>query len=189
MFTGSISETALAGAVAAVLRTGLIRLQCCDGLDISPAVYEWDYARQLLELRILEAAHALDRGTARRDLYSEAFVITRPLLQAIDPSRTRPAVLLIDEIEAPTSLRTPPSASPSRWPGSSASFEAWSYTRPPVSRRHSTGWPRSPRSRQKPRRRRNRVAVVERVRFGSRLPRQAELTYHLIRLARPRQPA
>ena len=94
-----VGKTALAGAAAAALGTDLIRLQCYDGLDVSHAVYEWDYARQLLELRILEAAHALDRNTARRELYSEPFLIKRPLLQAIDPSRTRPAVLLIDEID------------------------------------------------------------------------------------------
>ena len=94
-----VGKTALAGAVAAVLGTDLIRLQCYDGLDVSHAVYEWDYARQLLELRILEAADALDRDTARRELYSEAFLIKRPLLQAIDPQRNRPAVLLIDEID------------------------------------------------------------------------------------------
>ena len=94
-----VGKTALAGAVAAALGTDLIRLQCYEGLDIGHAVYEWDYARQLLELRILESAHALDRGTARRELYSEAFLIKRPLLQAIDPSRTQPAVLLIDEID------------------------------------------------------------------------------------------
>ncbi|MSO81877.1 MAG: MoxR family ATPase [Acidobacteria bacterium] len=94
-----VGKTALAGAVASALGTDLIRLQCYEGLDISHAVYEWDYARQLLELRILEAAHAIDRGTARRDLYSEPFLIKRPLLQAIDPSRTQPAVLLIDEID------------------------------------------------------------------------------------------
>ena len=69
----------------------LIRLQCYEGLDVGHALYEWDYARQLLELRILEATHTLDRETARRDLYSEAFLIKRPLLQAIDPRvRVRP---------------------------------------------------------------------------------------------------
>ena len=94
-----VGKTALASAVAAALGTDLIRLQCYEGLDISHAVYEWDYARQLLELRILEAAHALDRGKARRELYSESFLIKRPLLQAIDPSRTQSAVLLIDEID------------------------------------------------------------------------------------------
>ena len=94
-----VGKTALASAAAAAFGTDLIRLQCYEGLDISHAVYEWDYARQLLELRILEAADALDRRQARRELYSEAFLIKRPLLQAIDPARARPAVLLIDEID------------------------------------------------------------------------------------------
>ena len=85
--------------MASVLETDLIRLQCYEGLDIGHAVYEWDYPRQLLELRILDATHALERENARRELYSEAFLIKRPLLQAIDPHRTRPAVLLIDEID------------------------------------------------------------------------------------------
>ena len=94
-----VGKTALAGAVAAALETDLIRLQCYEGLDIGHAVYEWDYARQLVELRILEATDTLDRREARRELYSEAFLIKRPLLQAIDPARRKPAVLLIDEID------------------------------------------------------------------------------------------
>jgi MoxR-like ATPase len=94
-----VGKTALAIAAAGVLQTDLIRLQCYEGLDITHAVYEWDYPRQLIELRILEATHALDRVEARRELYSEAFLIKRPLLQAIDAQRTRPAVLLIDEID------------------------------------------------------------------------------------------
>src|SRR6185312_11106260 len=94
-----VGKTALAGAAAAALETDLIRLQCYEGLDVAHAVYEWDYARQLLELRIREAAGKIDHAEARHDLYSEAFLIKRPLLQAIDPARTRPAVLLIDEID------------------------------------------------------------------------------------------
>jgi len=94
-----VGKTSLAAAVASALDADLIRLQCYEGLDVSHAVYEWDYARQLLELRILDATGGLGRDEARRELYSEAFLIKRPLLQAIDPSRSRPVVLLIDEID------------------------------------------------------------------------------------------
>ena len=94
-----VGKTSLAAAMAAVLGTEVIRLQCYEGLDINHAVYEWDHARQILELRILEAAGAVDRDRAREEIYSERFLIKRPLLQAIDPARTRPAVLLIDEID------------------------------------------------------------------------------------------
>ena len=94
-----VGKTSLAAAIARVLDTDVIRLQCYEGLDISHAVYEWDHARQILELRLLEAAGAVDRERAREEIYSKRFLITRPLLQAIDPARTAPAVLLIDEID------------------------------------------------------------------------------------------
>lgn len=94
-----VGKTALASAMAGVLGTDLIRLQCYEGLDLNHALYEWDHARQMLELRILDSAGGVDRARARRELYSDAFLLKRPLLQAIDPARTRPAVLLIDEID------------------------------------------------------------------------------------------
>jgi MoxR-like ATPase len=94
-----VGKTSLAAAAAAALDADLIRLQCYEGLDVAHAVYEWDYARQLLELRILEATGGLLTSAARRELYHESFLLKRPLLQAIDPDRAWPAVLLIDEID------------------------------------------------------------------------------------------
>jgi MoxR-like ATPase len=94
-----VGKTSLAAAAAKALGSELIRLQCYEGLDVTHAVYEWDYARQLLELRILDATGGVNRTTARQELYSDAFLIKRPLLQAIDPARMHPAVLLIDEID------------------------------------------------------------------------------------------
>jgi MoxR-like ATPase len=94
-----VGKTAVAKALAAALDTELIRLQCYEGLDINHAVYEWDYARQLLELRILEAAHDVDRDRARQELFSEAYLIKRPLLRALQSPGGRAPVLLIDEID------------------------------------------------------------------------------------------
>src|SRR5207344_2133438 len=65
-----VGKTALAAAAAAALDADLIRLQCYEGLDVGHALYEWDYPRQLLELRILDATHTLDRDRARQELYS-----------------------------------------------------------------------------------------------------------------------
>jgi MoxR-like ATPase len=100
-----VGKTELAKVLAAALGTSLIRLQCYEGLDITHAVYEWNYPRQILEIRLLEASlrDVGDSDEARhrmtRDLFSEAFLIKRPLLRAIEASHQQPPVLLIDEID------------------------------------------------------------------------------------------
>ena len=85
--------------LAAALGTELIRLQCYEGLDVSHAVYEWNYPRQILEIRLLEARTRSIDEAAERELFTEAFLIKRPLLRAIEQTRDRPPVLLIDEID------------------------------------------------------------------------------------------
>jgi MoxR-like ATPase len=94
-----VGKTEVAKVMAAALQTELIRLQCYEGLDVSHAVYEWNYPRQLLEIRLLEAAHAVDRSKAARELFTETFLIKRPLLRALEKTSERPPVLLIDEID------------------------------------------------------------------------------------------
>ncbi len=91
-----VGKTEIAKVLAAVLDTDLIRLQCYEGLDISQAVYEWNYTRQLLHIRLLEARGA---QASEAELFGEEFLLARPLLQAIDPQRSQPPVLLIDEID------------------------------------------------------------------------------------------
>jgi MoxR-like ATPase len=91
-----VGKTAIAGACARALGRPLLRLQCYEGLDLSQAVYEWNYSRQLLEIRLAEAGHG-DRAGLRDNLFSEAFLLERPLLQAI--RSPEPCVLLIDEID------------------------------------------------------------------------------------------
>jgi MoxR-like ATPase len=100
-----VGKTEIAKVLARILNTELIRLQCYEGLDVSHAVYEWNYPRQLLEIRMLEASlrqapgeAALDRGAAAREIFTEAFLIKRPLLRALEATDGRP-VLLIDEID------------------------------------------------------------------------------------------
>ena len=94
-----VGKTEVAGALARALGTRLIRLQCYEGLDVGHAVYEWNYARQLLEIRLMEAAGTVDRQQAARDLFSETFLIKRPLLQALTDTTGRAPVLLIDELD------------------------------------------------------------------------------------------
>jgi MoxR-like ATPase len=101
-----VGKTEVAKVLSAALGAPLIRLQCYEGLDVSHAVYEWNYPRQILEIRLFEAGlrhDAVATGAAPRDLgrdlFSEAFLIKRPLLQAIEASHTQAPVLLIDEID------------------------------------------------------------------------------------------
>ncbi len=96
-----VGKTEIAKTLATGLGTELIRLQCYEGLDISHAVYEWNYPRQLLEIRLMEAEghEGLARQEAARTLFTEQFLIKRPLLRALEPSADGPPVLLIDEID------------------------------------------------------------------------------------------
>ncbi|MCY4555906.1 MAG: MoxR family ATPase [Chloroflexi bacterium] len=95
-----VGKTEIARALASGLGTDLIRLQCYEGLDINHAVYEWNHTRQLLEIRLMEARReAAGDDAADVDLFSPQFLIKRPLLEAIDPSRDRAPVLLIDELD------------------------------------------------------------------------------------------
>src|SRR3954462_8657899 len=94
-----VGKTEIAKVLASVLDTPLIRLQCYEGLDASAAIYEWDYPRQMLYLQTLEATGGGDRAQARRDLFSDEFLLKRPLLQAIDAAHERAPVLLIDEVD------------------------------------------------------------------------------------------
>jgi MoxR-like ATPase len=95
-----VGKTAVAHALAAALGAELIRLQCYEGLDVSQAVYEWDYPRQLLEIRLLEAAGGLPtREAGARHIFSEAFLLKRPLLRALESANARRTVLLIDEVD------------------------------------------------------------------------------------------
>ncbi|HWD07173.1 MAG TPA: MoxR family ATPase [Amycolatopsis sp.] len=91
-------KTSLALALSAALDLPLVRLQCHEGIDAAQALYEWDFPRQLLHLRALEAAEGgrLDADTAERSLYTERFLLARPLLRALT---TAPCVLLVDEID------------------------------------------------------------------------------------------
>jgi MoxR-like ATPase len=94
-----VGKTELAKVLADVLETRLIRLQCYEGLDVNTAVYEWNYPRQMLEIRLLEARGEIDRAKAH-DIFGPEFLIRRPLLQALEASADgEPPVLLIDEID------------------------------------------------------------------------------------------
>ena len=95
-----VGKTEIARALSSGLNTDLIRLQCYEGLDVNHAVYEWNHTRQLLEIRLMEARRGdTEAADADLDLFDPKFLIKRPLLEAIDESRDRAPVLLIDELD------------------------------------------------------------------------------------------
>ncbi len=94
-----VGKTEIARVLATTLGRDLIRLQCYEGLDVSSAVYEWNYARQMVEIRLSEAIGDRDREALESDIFDEKFLIRRPLLQAIEPRVEGPPVLLIDELD------------------------------------------------------------------------------------------
>jgi MoxR-like ATPase len=95
-----VGKTEVAKVLSRILDTPLIRLQCYEGIDVYQAVYEWDYARQLLHIRAAEALGGEeDREHLERDLYTRDFLVSRPLLQALEHRGSSPPVLLIDEVD------------------------------------------------------------------------------------------
>ncbi len=93
-----VGKTEIAKVLSDMLQTHLIRLQCYEGLDVNAAVYEWNYSRQLLHIRLLEATGA-HQQEALKEIFGPEFMIRRPLLQAIEDTGERAPVLLIDEID------------------------------------------------------------------------------------------
>jgi MoxR-like ATPase len=94
-----VGKTEIAKVLAAGLARPLVRLQCYEGLDTSSAVYEWNYPRQMIEIRLAEAAGTVARDDLSRDIFAPRFLLKRPLLQAIDPDDGIAPVLLIDELD------------------------------------------------------------------------------------------
>src|SRR5438094_7430138 len=94
-----VGKTEIAKVLSATLGRRLIRLQCYEGLDIAAAVYEWNYAAQMIAIRVAEAEGEHDRARLEHDVFSERFLIKRPLLQALEPDPAGAPVLLIDELD------------------------------------------------------------------------------------------
>jgi len=94
-----VGKTEIAKVLSAALGRRLIRLQCYEGLDVASAVYEWNYAGQMMAIRLAEAGGDVDRGRLEADLFSERYLVKRPLLQALEPDPAGAPVLLIDELD------------------------------------------------------------------------------------------
>ncbi|MFT5449774.1 MAG: MoxR-like ATPase [Gammaproteobacteria bacterium] len=94
-----VGKTEIAKVLSTTLNRELIRLQCYEGLDVSSAVYEWNYARQMLEIRLAEADGEIDRERLGEDVFSDRFLLRRPILQALSPHPGGAPVLLIDELD------------------------------------------------------------------------------------------
>ena len=94
-----VGKTEIAKVLSQTLDRRLVRLQCYEGLDIGSAVYEWNYSRQMLEIRLAEAAGTVDKARLARDVFSEEFLIERPLMQALRSDDRGAPVLLIDELD------------------------------------------------------------------------------------------
>jgi MoxR-like ATPase len=94
-----VGKTEIARVLSQTLGRKLIRLQCYEGLDVSAAVYEWNYGAQMIAIRLAEAEGDHDRARIEHDIFSEHYLIKRPLLQALEPDPNGPPVLLIDEID------------------------------------------------------------------------------------------
>ncbi|MCG8319519.1 MAG: MoxR family ATPase, partial [Cytophagales bacterium] len=94
-----VGKTEVAKVLATATGGRLIRLQCYEGLDVASAVYEWNYAAQMIEIRLAEAEGVSDRDRLADDVFSERFLVKRPLLEALEPDTAGPPVLLIDELD------------------------------------------------------------------------------------------
>jgi MoxR-like ATPase len=94
-----VGKTEIAKVLAKGLGRPLVRLQCYEGLDVSAAMYEWNYPRQMIEIRLAEAAGNVERSELSHDIFTTRFLLRRPLLQALSPEEGVPPVLLIDELD------------------------------------------------------------------------------------------